>query len=341
MDRIVAADSGKIRWDNFLSLVGIAISIDNYGEFKHEYFEVISEHLEKYDLDGRRKIFKTQDLKNSLPAYDLEEFHVKLVEDMLQIPSIKRVQVTNSYIHQPVMTWKGHVEGLDFTDKILSQYYPIIPVWRYFVREKYPMETVMINGIQGRITKAWKHVGKSAKEVYILPFGDQTSPAISLCDLLCGYIRHTVHRITATGIYEQLKNKTPAYVDTEFIGDEYIDHISPSHTHSLKTELHYPHPLLLIKTSPELDRTIIQDSDLFIDLLSLANELNGAVSFEDLKNHHKILKKGDVFICMDNEGFQEMKMVEALNPSRKVEVMNIDMFYDFLESLNDGEMLVD
>ena len=44
---------------------------------------------------------------------------------------------------------------------------------------------------------------------------------------------------------------------------------------------------------------------------------------------------------MDNDGFQEMKMVEALNPSRKVEVMNIDMFYDFLKSRNNGEMLVD
>ena len=70
-----------------------------------------------------------------------------------------------------------------------------------------PAKHVALDGITGKITKAWQFVGKKADVVNIVPYGDLTYPCISLCDLICGYIRNTVHHIDAMEILIQLKVK--------------------------------------------------------------------------------------------------------------------------------------
>jgi len=94
------------------------------------------------------------------------------------------------------------------------------------LRNRDPTGHLVLDGIQGKITKAWKFVGKNADTVNIVPHGDQTYPCISLCDLICGYIGKTVGHIDAKGILNQLKDETPAYVDSEFIGDNEIEYLN-------------------------------------------------------------------------------------------------------------------
>ena len=115
-----------------------------------------------------------------------------------------------------------------------------------------PAKHVALDGITGKITKAWQFVGKKADVVNIVPYGDLTYPCISLCDLICGYIRNTVHHIDAMEILIQLKDKTPAYVDSEFIGDDDTEYFNIKYPHSLKIELHLPPPLFLITLTPHL-----------------------------------------------------------------------------------------
>jgi len=329
-DKVVAADSSKFRKGDFLNLLGVAVEIRNYSAFREQYFEVLHTFFEKYNIDSDWPVLKSEDIMRLVPTYDLHEAHVDLVEKLLKIEHINRIQISNTIIKVAVPTWKGEMSGIDFVDKILNQYYSIVPIWRYYVRQENPVEHAITDGIQGKITKLWKFVGKKANTVTIVPHGDQTYPCISICDLICGYIKREVYPIKAKGIYEQLKNKTSAYIDSEFIGDRYIDHLTPEFPYSLRVEQHLPHPLILIKGT-DIESEIVKGTDFFKKLLRYVEPLGGAVTFVDLINHHRALQSGDLVVCLDENGYKEMLLIEILNPVRKIKVLNIKDTYELLK----------
>jgi len=220
----------------------------------------------------------------------------------------------------------------DSTIYTLQQYYTIVPVWRYYLIRRNPANIVILDGIQGKITKAWSFIGKNAKKVYVVPHGDQTYPCLSLCDFICSYIRANVSHIDAKEIYELLKNKTSAYVNSEFIGDSEIDYLSPKYQHSLTTEQHLPHPLFLIHKSKDIDNAVVKNTDFFHILLNYAQTLGGAVSFENLINQQIALQEGDCIICLDPEGYQKMRFAEILNPSRKIKVLSVEDAYKLIQT---------
>jgi hypothetical protein len=333
-DHIVAADSAIIRRGDFVNLTGVAVEIEGQSEFRDQYFAIIKKFYEKYGLSLPRFVLKTEDILKLIPSYNLHEAHIELTEELLQIENIRRINVTNTILLKEVNTLKGPVGGLDFLQKTLQHYYPIIPVWRYYWRNADPVGHVALDGISGKITKAWKFVGKKAEKINIVPYGDLTYPCISLCDLICGYLGKTVNHIDAKEILDQLKDKTPAFVDSEFIGDSDIKYLATDYPHSLKTEQHFPHPLFLIHKSKDIDNEIVRETDFFQLLISFAEREGGAVSFEDLVNQQIALQRGDCLICLDPEGYSKMKFVERLNPSREIRVLNVEETYKVIEEKN-------
>ena len=149
-----------------------------------------------------------------------------------------------------------------------------------------PAVHVALDGITGKITKAWEYVGKRADKVHIVPHGDQTYPCIALCDLICGYIGRTVHRITDSEILNQIKDKTPAYVRSEFIGDDYIEYLRSGYPYKIKIEQHYPHPLFIVHTPKGIDSNTVEAQEFFPLLLRFA-ERNGGVYLLVMLLHRK------------------------------------------------------
>lgn len=332
-DYIVAADSGIIRRGKFVNLTGVAVEIEGQSEFREHYFEIMENFYNKYNISLPRSVLKTEDIIKQIPSYNLHEAHIELTENLLKIGNIKRINVTNTILLEKVNTLKGPIDGLDFL-KTLQSYYPIIPVWRYYWNNVDTAGHVALDGISGRITKAWKFIGKRAEKINIVPYGDLTYPCISLCDLICGYLGKTVNHIDAKEIFEQLKAKTSAFVKSEFIGDTDIEYLASEYPHSLKTERHFPHPLILIHKSKDIDNKIVRETDFFQSLLNFAGKEGGSVSFEDLVNQQVALQKGDCLICLDEEGYSKMKFVERLNPSREIKVLSVEEAYKLMEERN-------
>jgi hypothetical protein len=335
-DHIVASDSAIIRIGNFINLTGVAAEIDGYNEFRKKYFGIIEGFYKRYNISLSRLVLKTEDILKLVPSYDIQEAHIELTEELLKIKNIKRINVTNTILlADSVITWKGKITGLEFVNKILQQYYPVVPIWRYYFKYRnFPnyAKHAVLDGIQGKITKAWNFVGKTADIVNVVPHGDQTHPCISLCDLICGYIKNTVYHIDANEILNQLKDKTPAYVYSEFVGDNEIEYLRTEYPHSLKVERNFPHPVFIIHKSESIDNKIVKDTDFFQLLLRFAELRGGAVSFEDLVNQQSALQKGDYLICLDNKGYEKMKYVEILNPYREIKVLNVEETYKLMKN---------
>ena len=331
-EHIVAADAATIRRGVFVNLTGVAVEIEGNSEFREQYFAIINSFKEKYAPNLLRSVLKSEDILKLIPSYNLKQAHSELTEELLQIENIRTINVTNTTLSKDVFAWDGSsTTGLIFLKNTLQQYYPIIPVWRYYLKNPNPAKHVALDGITGKITKAWQFVGKKADVINIVPYGDLTYPCISLCDIICGYIRNTVHHIDEKEIYRQLKDVTHAYVTTEFIGDDDIEYFNIKYPHSLKTELHLPHPLFLIRKSKDIDSKIVRDADFFQLLLRHVEKKGGAVCFEDFLNQQPILKKGDCIICLDSKEQERMRYAEILNPSKEIKVLNIEETYKVIE----------
>ena len=86
-----------------------------------------------------------------------------------------------------------------------------------------------------------------AKNIYIVPHGDQTHYCISFCDILCTYINLNLRDIKYEDIKELLKkNLQDKKISSEYISDRWLNFIVPQYPHSIKPSTHYLHPLYLL-----------------------------------------------------------------------------------------------
>lgn len=191
----------------------------------------------------------------------------------------------------------------------------------------------VVDGITGKITKAWKYVGKSSSMVSVIPHGDETHPCLSTADLICGYVSSSVYPPHKQEIYEALRDVTPAYVATEFINESHEEHLVPEYTYSLNPETVFPHPIILIKksNSSSIKNKILQETMLYKQLLRYAEKNGGCVIMEDLDNHHRILGEGDLIVCIDNGAFEQIEQIEQLNRGRGFKILNLDDTYQLLK----------
>lgn len=338
-NNLVAADASKSEHGNFFNLIGVAVAFENYHKFRDEYFEIVESFVEKYNLNFNHNVLKTADLAKNIPTYTLKEAKKELVEQILRSEHISTIYITETYIKKSISLFDDEIKGVVFVRNHLSQYYPIIPLWRYYYN--YPTRKnghTVVDNIQGKITKAWKYVGMSSSKLSVIPHGDQTHPCLSAADLIGGYISSEIFPSYKTNIYETLKDITSAYVKTEFIGDTFKDHLVPDYRYGLNVETLFPHPIILIKSN-QLNNKNIQETELFKLLLMYAEKQGGCVIFEDMDNHHRILKDGDLIVCTDDDAFSEISKIKALDRRRGYDVLDLDMAYELLEGSKNGTSL--
>ena len=306
-----AADASKNEHGNFFNLIGVAVAFESYHKFREEYFEITKHFIDKYDLNFDHHVLKTVDLVKNIPTYNLREAKKELVKHILKSEHISTIFVTETYLKKSVSLFNDEVKGVTFARDHLSQYYPIVPLWRYY--NSYPTRKqshTVVDNIQGKITKAWKYVGMSSIKLSVIPHGDQTHPCISSADLICGYITSEIFPLYKANIFEALKDITSAYVKTESIGDSFADHLVPDYRYGLNVETLFPHPIIFVKSN-QLNKKSIQETELFKSLLMYAEECGGCVIFEDMDNHHRILRDGNFIVCTDKKAFDEMNIIQG------------------------------
>ncbi len=165
----------------------------------------------------------------------------------------------------------------------------------------------------------------------LVPYGAQTHPCISLCDLLCDYVKREIFPQKVAEIREHLRDNFDIHIKSDPVGNNDVDSMTPRYTYPIWSENYFPHPIVFIKSNEIRDRTVLGQSELFKRALEYAERKGECVTSPDIVNHQKILKKGDIVICTDDELYREMSNIIALNKYKGLELLNLDEGYEFLE----------
>ena len=336
----ICSDSSIAIKGLFKVLISTAIEFKDYSTFKDIYQKEIIRCNDKYGLNTFKKVIKSDDIKKRTPSYNVHKYIDDLVESTLKKgkKSINHVFVTNTHTKKRIqIPWQKSKAwtGVTFIDTVLSQYYPIVPIWRYYYNKKDTVENVLIDGISGKITKAWKFIGENAKNIYIVPHGDQTHYCISFCDILCTYINLNLRDIKYEDIKKLLeKNLKETKISTEYISDRWLTNIVPQYPHSIKPSTHYLHPLFLLYSNKKKEiKQIISESEVFDSAHRLAEENGGSAFYCDLKDDINVLQNGDSIICLDDNSYSSIEEIMAYNPSKKINIYDLKSFITTAKSL--------
>lgn len=336
--KFICSDATIDKRGKFRELIGAATIFENYEKFRKLYFETIEATKDKFNIDFNKKIIKSADIVKRTPSFRIKGVLNFIVENLIQSDSIKFISLTNTHLNKPITyNWekKKKISGINFLEKELFQYYPIIPIWRYLgkFKEENLIKTVILDGINGKITQAWADIGKEVDEIYIVPHGDWTHPAISFCDLLSSYVKRNLSKINQKVTYELLKKfLSDDKIYTCFVSDPFIDHIKPKFPYSIRPYLYYLHPLFLLyskKLKKRIPKQIIEESELFNISHMLAEKYGGSSFYIDVVSDFPILEGGDTLICLDEESIDEAILMAKLYPSKRIKIMDKTDFFNF------------
>lgn len=336
-NNVVSSDATMIDIGTFFNLIGVSIEFDDYNSFRKKYCETLETLKEKYNADNLPSIIKKKTLSKYIPSFSQRDFLNELITELLTPDDINFVQVTETFFNKGVDTYKGYVSPKDFMKKILFQYYPLVPIWKYINNAgSSAAKSFVIDNIDGKITKIWSFIGTFSNHLHLVPYGDQTYPSIAFCDTLCEHIRREVFPIRANEIFSYFKENYPSVeVRADFVGDKEAEELRPKYPYTITPQNHYPHPIIFIansgvNTPARLNKVIIEESPMFNFFLNYAGEHEGCVTFLDIVNHQRIFRGNDIIVCIDDETKEEIDDVLRLDVSSGVKSFTLEEGYSYL-----------
>ena len=337
-DGWVASDATKYslkdQRPDWVSLVSVAVAVEDISEFNEGYTSIVGDKLDKFGLEIQHPIIKNEDLNRWGSDWQRKDMRREIVTDLLTIEAIDNIQVVETSLHSRWVTVfrgkenkKKRVRSEEFIEKHLQPYYNLISIWEYLRKSDNRPRTyrnVMTDDFSGKTSPAWIQIGKMSDNLRVIPKGDQTYPLLSLADLLMELIKQEVDEWNEHQIYKYLKKTTPAdsaYVDSDGINEsEQLKMISPLNTHNVNTHLHYPHPIVFIETG-SLGSNVVSSLDFFDHAARFARSKNGCVKFFDEKQDRDYITGSDYIICVDNNTSRH-EHFGRLNDLRKPKIMS-------------------
>jgi hypothetical protein len=292
---MVASDSVVNRFHNKrpdgMSLVSVAVAVDDISAFNAEYTAVVKEFADKLDIRTPHPILKNQDITRWLPNWAQESARRDIVEEILDIGSIETIQITETSLKTQWIELYSNDEGEskrmnsdDFMNNVLSSYYNVVSIWKYLKngtgrgRSTENRYYIMTDDFSGKVFPAWEEVGQNADSLQVVPQGDVTYPLLATADLVMGLLKQEVYPLFAQNIYEHLKDRTVGYVDSDNIDDDEIDDLIPHKKKSIRNELHYPSPTIYVDRAG-MPKDKLTSLDLFEHACRYAMEKDGCVKF--------------------------------------------------------------
>ena len=336
-NELVSSDAMKLDFGSFFNLIGVSVEIRDYTSFKKHYYDTMDELKTKYSASNLPNVIKKKTVSKHIPSFSQRDFVKDLVSGLLESDSLTYVQITETYLTKNIDAYNKSYKPSEFMRKFLPHYYPLIPVWRYLNnRQEDKIENFVIDNIDGKITPVWREVGTNAQILYLVPHGDETYPCISLCDLLCEYIRREVHLIRKKEIEDYFKDNFPSIeMSVDSVGDPLVENFTPKYPYSINPQNHYPHPVIFIESSEvwfekedkNIRKAIIEDSQIFRLSLDYAEKHGGCVTFLDVMNHQRIFEKGDIILCLDEKAYERSERLVRLNKTKGIELIKVEDVY--------------
>ena len=336
-------------------MVAVTLEINNIKEFRRSYFEILEEFCEEHDMNTCYPVIKSDDLKNNIPGFKFSRVREELITRLFDIDEIENVHVTFGYHPEEVILFKRaeeksrEVSGGKFLNSYLFNYFPLVGIWSYLNykdnRDFIDKENVVrIDGISGKITKAWKDVGNHFEKIEIIPKGDETYPELSWVDLVSNYIARTLPYSSTFENEEEGINFEPIpiydytnehdiYSSYEFVNSDHDDMIVPDFTHPIKGQIFYPHPIFYIVYGSSIKKDFITQTNFYERLKEVAFENGGCVKFIGLSRDIGNICDGDVMVTVNasSDQLEELETISKMNWNKEIEIVEYDEIIEKIE----------
>jgi hypothetical protein len=337
-DGWVASDATKYslkdQRPNWVSLVSVAVAVEDITAFNSAYASIVDDKLDKFGIEIQHPIIKNEDLNRWGSDWQRKDMRREIVTELLAIEPIDNIQVVETSLHSRWVTVfrgdenkKDRIRSEKFVEKYLQPYYNLISIWEYLRKSDGRPRTyrnVMTDDFSGKTSSAWIQIGKMSDKLQVIPKGDQTYPLLSLADLLMELIKQEVDDWNEHQIYRYLKENTPAdsaYVDSDGINEsEQLKMISPHNAHNVNTHLHYPHPIIFVETG-NLGSDVVSSLGFFDHAAKFARSKGGCVKFFNEKQDRDYITDRDYVICVDGNTNRHDHFTQ-LNDLREPKIMS-------------------
>jgi len=197
------------------SLVSVAIAVEDMDEFETSYFEKVEQVLGDDNLNPF-PIVKGSQFNRTVADSHRKSKRGELVEELLSIPSVETIHVTETYIEPRWIELfteddtkdTSRLSSKQFKKQKLSQYYNLVAIWKYLTYgESRATDTrwnVLTDSFSGKRTPLWEEIGELSDELRVIPYGDKTYPLLSMSDLLLTYLKEEVYPLFYGKIYDHL-----------------------------------------------------------------------------------------------------------------------------------------
>lgn len=346
MSEILTSDATIVTKRGQTYLIATTLHIRNLENFRKSYFEVIEEFCSRNNIKKCYPVIKSGDISTHIPGFDFREERQQLISDLWDIEEIKKVHTIFGYHPEEVVLY-GHnkQKGLDFLKGPLFNYFPLISIWSYLNYEDnrehiYPDDIVKIDGINGKITKAWKDVGKFFNKIEIIPKGDEIYPELSWVDLVSNYIARTLPYSTTFEnedseiIYKPIPIfdlSDDIYITHEYINSGHDEFIVPDLHHDIKAKKFYPHPIYYITYDDIVKKEHVEQTTFFERVKEKAYAEDGCVKFMDISRDINNIQNGDYIISISESKNEAIKRYIAMNWDKDINYQTMEEFKESLE----------
>jgi len=333
----VAVDASKPVNDDRLYNLGVAIEVEDEAEFEDYYFEKVSDFCDEYGINLPYDILKGEMLGERLPSYEYTEATSNLSEELVQNPAISRIHMCLGWYSDDVslpFQSGNDISGIKFASNYLSQYFPIVTLWRYHRSNQYNLpETAYVDNIQGNITKAWKYVGNEFN-INLVPNADITYPSVSTADLLSYRLSRKLPNnepfselkdIAGSWLIQNKNSSVDPYVGDEEVNSNFSDHIVPEYGYTITSEIHYPHPTVYVVDDVfgEVDGKI-EKTGIHAIARKYAYENRGCVVNIHAPTLPTSIDNGDVILYTEGSDVDRANLYGNIDPSLDVEIVGSD-----------------
>jgi len=328
---------------DWLSLVSVAIAVDDMVDFEEQYTDVIEQKSDEHGIKCRHPIIKNSDINQWTSDWNRKDVREDIVTSLLEIDSIANIQIVETSLHSEWVTVykeqdskKRKRRSEEFIEHDLQPYYNLISIWEYLRKAESRPSThknVITDDFSGKTTPVWDQIGKMSNELRVIPKGDETYPLLSLSDLTLELVKQEVDDWHEKDIYEYLRGVTPddsAWIDSDGIDEERdLKMIAPHKNHNVNTAKQYPSPTYYIDTNG-FGKNKLRSTEFYNHILRYAWKTDGCAKLFEESKDREYINSEDFLICMDGNTERYSYLVD-LNDESVPNILDVEGAKDILE----------
>lgn len=331
MVRFMATDATLADQGHRSFLVGVTLNIENGSDFDDHYFDIIDKVCDKFGIEVRNSVLDSSSLLSQVRSYELRDAQDELFEGLLDNPAINEIHITIGWFLDEVVIGGDELGGKNFTERHLSQYFPVIAAWDYYnhVDWETAPDELWLDNVQDRITGAWRFLGDQLDSVNVVPHGDRTYPSIATADVVANYVGQILprdkdfkelHSSAYPLLIETFGDRES--VSTDYVNEEDREHLVPKYDYSIRAQLHWPHPVYFVHDDHfgTHNRDALQETEFHGLLRREAQEAGGCVVGLDPQQLPGIVKDGDTIVYTQGTDQGIPQVLQNLNPTTELSI---------------------